>query len=108
MNNKAVFFTIILGSAIAAGAGCADSAVQTESAGDYISDAALTTKIKTALLTEQNLKSLDIGVESTAGVVTLSGTVPSSAQIDQAVDVARHVKGVKDVHNNLHTKSADQ
>jgi len=73
--------------------------------GDYIDDSALTTKVKAALLTEKNLKSLPISVESTGGVVTLSGKVVSSAQIDQAVDVAKHVKGVKDVHNALELKT---
>ena len=76
-----------------------------EKTGDYIDDSALTTKVKAALLTEKNLKSLPISVESTEGVVTLSGKVVSSAQIDQAVDVAKHVKGVKDVHNALELKT---
>jgi osmotically-inducible protein OsmY len=73
--------------------------------GDYIDDSELTTKVKAALLAEKNLKSLPISVESTNGVVTLSGSVVSSAQIDQAVDVAKHVKGVKDVHNALKLKT---
>ena len=76
-----------------------------EKTGDYIDDSALTTKVKAALLTEKNLKSLPISVESTEGVVTLSGKVVSSAQIDQAVDVAKHVKGVQDVHNALKLKT---
>ena len=76
-----------------------------EKTGDYIEDSALTTKVKAALLTEKNLKSLPITVESTEGVVTLSGQVISTAQIDQAVDVAKHVKGVKDVHNALELKT---
>ena len=73
--------------------------------GDYIEDSALTTKVKAALLAEKNLKSLPISVESTEGVVTLSGQVVSTAQIHQAVDVAKHVKGVKDVHNALELKT---
>lgn len=73
--------------------------------GDYVEDSVLTTKVKAALLTEADLKSLPISVESSEGVVTLSGEVVSSAQIDQAVDVAKHVKGVKDVHNALALKS---
>jgi hyperosmotically inducible periplasmic protein len=76
-----------------------------EKTGEYIEDSALTTKVKAALLAEKNLKSLPISVESTNGVVTLSGQVVSSAQIEQAVDVAKHVKGVKDVHNALKLKT---
>jgi osmotically-inducible protein OsmY len=72
-----------------------------EKTGDYIGDSALTAKVKTALLAEKNLKSLPIGVESTEGVVTLSGEVVSSAQIKQAMDVTKHVSGVTDVHNSL-------
>ena len=77
-----------------------------EKTGEYIDDSVLTTKVKAALLAEKNLKSLDISVESTDGVVTLSGKVMSSAQRKQAVDVAKHVKGVKDVHNALTLKNA--
>jgi len=73
--------------------------------GEYVEDSALTTRVKAALLAEKNLKSLPISVESTEGVVTFSGKVASSAQVDQAVDVAKHVKGVKDVHNALSLKT---
>jgi hyperosmotically inducible periplasmic protein len=76
-----------------------------EKTGEYIEDSALTTKVKAALLAEKNLKSLPISVETTDGVVTLSGQVVSSAQVDQAVDVTKHVKGVKDVHNALELKT---
>ena len=76
-----------------------------EKTGEYIDDSVLTGMVKAALLAEKNLKSLDISVESTDGVVTLSGAVVSTAQIKQAVDVAKHVKGVKDVHNSLTLKT---
>ena len=83
----------------------AEAADTGEKTGEYIDDSVLTTKVKAALLAEKNLKSLDISVESTDGVVTLSGKVVSSAQIKQAVDVAKHVRGVKDVHNSLTLKT---
>lgn len=80
----------------------------TSQTGQYLSDAALTTKVKTALLAEKGLKSTDIGVETQNGTVQLSGFVMSSAQMDQAVDVTRHVKGVKDVKNDMRLKTAAQ
>jgi hyperosmotically inducible periplasmic protein len=83
----------------------AEPAAAAEKAGEYVDDSVLTTKVKAALLEEKNLKSLDISVESTDGVVTLSGKVASSAQIKQAVDVTKRVKGVKDVHNSLTLKT---
>ena len=84
-----------------AGDAAAKPAGAMEKTGDYIGDSALTAKVKAALLAEKNLKSLPISVESTEGVVTLSGEVVSSAQIKQAVDVTEHVGGVTDVHNSL-------
>ena len=86
-------------------AGDANPPSAAQKTGDYIEDSALTTKVKAALLAEKNLKSIPISVESTEGVVTLSGEVASSAQVDQAVDVAKHVKGVRDVHNALTLKT---
>ena len=76
-----------------------------EKTGDYLSDSALTAKVKTALVAEKELKSLGISVESTAGVVTLSGHVPNQAAVDQAERAAKAVKGVKDVHNKLELKA---
>ena len=73
--------------------------------GDYLSDSALTAKVKTALLGEKNLKSLHINVESTAGVVTLSGKVPDAASIEQAEVATKAVAGVKDVHNKIELKN---
>ena len=73
--------------------------------GEYLSDSALTAKVKTALVAEKNLKSLGINVESTDGVVTLSGKVPSQASIEQAETATKAVAGVKDVHNKLELKT---
>lgn len=87
----------------------ADSAPSHKSeAGQYVSDSAITAKVKTALLAEKGLKSTDISVETQNGTVQLSGFVVSSAQIDQAVDVAKHVNGVKDVKNDLRLKTATE
>ncbi|TDU31497.1 BON domain-containing protein [Panacagrimonas perspica] len=73
--------------------------------GEYLSDSALTAKVKTALVAEKNLKSLGINVESTDGVVTLSGKVPNEASIEQAGAATKAVVGVKDVHNKLELKT---
>ena len=108
MNVKALIFAATFAIAAVPAISLAANAeppTAAQKTGDYIDDSALTTKVKAALLTEKNLKSLPISVESTEGVVTLSGKVVSSAQIDQAVDVAKHVKGVKDVHNALELKT---
>lgn len=113
MNNRKLLFASLLGLTVGMSSlpwvsQAQDSAAPPSKSGQYVTDAALTAKVKTALLAEKGLKSTDINVETSGGTVQLSGFVVSSAQIDQAVDVARHVKGVKDVQNDLHLKTAAQ
>ena len=68
-------------------------------------DAAVTTKVKAALLAEPGLRSMEIHVDTKDGVVTLTGTPDSSAVRDKAVVVARNVAGVKDVVDQMASKS---
>jgi len=72
-----------------------------ESAGEYVDDAVITTKVKAAVLGEPTLKSAEINVETLKGTVQLSGFVNSRADIDKAVQVAKAVKGVKSVKNDM-------
>jgi hyperosmotically inducible protein len=109
MKMKAILVATVIGLGAAPLISQADTAPATKSeAGQYVSDSAITAKVKSALLAEKGLKSTDISVETQNGVVQLSGFVVSSAQTDQAVDVAKHVKGVKDVKNDLRLKSATE
>ena len=77
---------------------------KTALAKDAVADTAITTKVKTELLAEPSLKSLDVHVETTNGTVNLSGFVPSQAEVDKAVEVARNVKGVQKVQSSLRIK----
>lgn len=77
---------------------------KTELAKDAVADTVITTKVKTELMAEPALKSLDVKVETNNGAVVLSGFVPSQAEADKAVDVARNVKGVSDVKSSLRIK----
>lgn len=72
-----------------------------QSVGEYTSDAVITTKVKAAIVADKSLSALDIAVETNNGIVTLTGTVGSSAQSDNATHVARGVEGVKQVKNDL-------
>jgi hyperosmotically inducible protein len=73
-------------------------------AGKYLDDAWITAKVKTALLKEAKLKSLDVGVETEKGTVVLSGGVASELQRQQAERIAAGVEGVKSVRNDLRLK----
>ena len=107
MKMKAMLVAASLGLAAVPMIGQADTAQKSDAA-QYVSDSAITAKVKTALLAEKGLKSTDISVETQNATVQLSGFVTSSAQIDQAVDVAEHVKVVKDVKNDLRLKTATE
>ena len=72
-----------------------------ESTGEYIDDAVITAKVKEAVLAEPSLKSAEINVETLKGTVQLSGFVRSRADINKAVEIARRVKGVKSVKNDM-------
>jgi len=83
--------------------GCASTS-QKEGAGEYVDDAVITTKVKAAIFNEPSLKSTEINVETFKGVVQLSGFVNSQADISKAVSLARSVKGVTSVKNDMRLK----
>jgi osmotically-inducible protein OsmY len=83
--------------------GCASTPTR-EGTGEYVDDSAITTKVKAAILNEPTLKVFQINVETFKGTVQLSGFVDSSQSIKRAGEVARGVKGVKSVKNNLIVK----
>lgn len=74
---------------------------ETNPVGEFFDDTAITTEIKGRILARKGLDSLDIGVRTDGGVVTLSGRVDNGAQVELAEKVAREVKGVKKVINTL-------
>lgn len=62
-----------------------------------VDDAWITTKVKSEFATTKHLHATDISVDTTDGVVRLTGTVGSNKEKSRAVHVARKVKGVKSV-----------
>lgn len=94
-----LFFALLLASLI----GCASTSKH-EGTGEYVDDAVITTKVKAAIFNEPSLKSAEINVETFKGVVQLGGFVNSQADINKAVEVARSVKGVKSVKNDMRLK----
>lgn len=97
------FSAFFLAALLAFVVGCASNR-QTESTGEYVDDSMLTTKVKAAIFNEPELKSAEINVETFKGVVQLSGFVSSQSAINKAVEVARQVKGVKSVRNDMRLK----
>lgn len=70
----------------------------------YVDDATITAGVKAAIVREPTLKVFEIDVETVQGVVRLSGFVSSADSVAAAASVARTVKGVKSVKNDLRLK----
>lgn len=73
-------------------------------AGQYVDDVTITTRVKAKLLDSHKVDGLDVNVDSMNGKVTLTGWGSSAAEIKTATDLARSVDGVKSVDNQLQLK----
>jgi hyperosmotically inducible periplasmic protein len=75
------------------------------SAGDKIEDGAVSTRVKAVLSSDKQLGDSKIDVDTKNGVVTLSGAVASNQALDHALELARNVKGVNSVNDQLAVKA---
>ncbi|MGD9942049.1 MAG: BON domain-containing protein [Burkholderiaceae bacterium] len=76
-------------------------------AGEVLSDAAITAAVKAELMKEPTLSALAINVDTTDnGAVTLKGEVETPAAKERAEQLARNTRGVREVTNLLVVKSA--
>jgi hypothetical protein len=82
---------------------CGSTSKQT-SPGEYVDDSVITTKVKSLLAEDAFFKSFEIGVETRKGIVQLSGFVGSQEAINKAGQIAKSVKGVTSVRNDLIVK----
>lgn len=69
--------------------------------GSVVDDAWITTKVKSQFVSDNAVEGSSINVDTNANVVTLTGTVPSTAAHTAALRIARETKGVKRVVDNL-------
>jgi len=75
-----------------------------ESTGEYVNDSVITTKVKAAIFEDETLKLLQISVKTYQGTVQLTGFVNSDQSVTKAGEVARSVKNVTSVKNDLLVK----
>ena len=94
---------VVLAVALVSVVGCASTS-QTQGTGEYIDDAVITTKVKAALVEDPVTKAHEINVETFKGVVQLSGFVATHEEANRASQLARGVKGVTSVKNDLRLK----
>jgi len=72
-----------------------------ETAGEYLDDTTITTRVKAALIGDKSVKASQIGVETMQSVVQLSGFVDTPQEKLRAGDIARNISGVREVQNNI-------
>jgi len=72
-----------------------------ETGAEYVDDAAITAKVRAAIIADPNLKLFQVSVETMKDVVQLSGFVDSAGSKNKAGELARSVQGVRSVKNDL-------
>lgn len=85
---------------ILAATGCAVSRGQ-ETVGSYIDDAAITTAVKARFFEDKDVAGTSISVETLNGTVMLSGFAKNALERNRAESLARGVKGVTTVKNEI-------
>jgi len=78
-----------------------DAKVAAKQTGNVVTDSWITMKVHSQFVPEAALEDSDIDVETNNGVVSLTGTVPTAAGRDRAVQIAKATDGVKSVTNSL-------
>lgn len=89
---------VLAGALMLAVAGCAGSGEKT---GAYVDDSWITTKVKSQMVADKEVKAHNINVDTSQGVVTLTGTAESWEESNKAAQIARDIKGVKSVENDI-------
>jgi hyperosmotically inducible periplasmic protein len=84
------------------------AAQATRDTGTVVNDAWITTQIYARFFVDPDIKGRNITVETHAGTVTLTGTVQSAAERNQAVTKAKTTEGVKQVVDKLTLAAAEK
>ncbi|AVQ85815.1 MULTISPECIES: BON domain-containing protein [unclassified Variovorax] len=91
---------VATGCLVIALAGCAATPSR-ESTGEYFDDTSITTRVKADLLAHRDVSAAEVNVETFKGRVQLSGFVKTPDQKRRAGEIARSVKGVNEVVNDI-------
>ena len=100
---KSIISAAIFATVAITAVGCSSTNKQA-STGEYVDDAVITTKVKAALINDPNVKAREVNVETFKGDVQLSGFVADPRDAQRAVELARGVKGVTSVKNDIRVK----
>lgn len=100
MNIKSTLAIVIAALMMLTVTGCAVSRGQ-ESVGAYIDDSGITTMVKARMVDNKQVDAAAISVETMKGTVMLSGFAKNATEKSVAESIARGVKGVVAVKNEI-------
>ena len=69
-------------------------------------DPSINARVRTVLLNDTEIGARAIDVQTSSGVVTISGSVRSPGEADRAMELARKVEGVRDVRSTLQVETS--
>jgi hyperosmotically inducible periplasmic protein len=98
MKNVFIGSWVLAGVLILGLGGCANTGEKT---GEYVDDAWITSKVKSEMIASKQVSARNISVNTTQGVVTLTGTAATTQESHAAADIANGVKGVRGVSNDI-------
>ncbi|MEI7447444.1 MAG: BON domain-containing protein [Burkholderiales bacterium] len=79
-----------------------------ETVGAYVDDSKITAEIKAKMASDKDVAATSIGVETMNGVTQLSGFAKTQTEKDRAAEIARQVKGVRAVRNDIQVGATRQ
>ena len=100
MMNKTTWAAVAASLVLLTASGCAVTRGQ-ESVGSYIDDAGITTLVKARFFEDKDVAGSSIGVETLNGTVMLSGFAKSTLERNKAETIARAVRGVTSIKNEV-------
>ena len=97
---RALAFAAMAGATILTATGCSVAREQ-QTVGSYMDDAGITTAVKAKMAEDKTVSATAISVETLNGTVQLSGFAKSQAEKNQAENIARNTKHVREVRNSI-------
>ena len=98
MKNAFTGRLVLVGALLLGLAACAGSGEKT---GVYVDDSTITSKVKSEMVADKTVSARNINVNTTKGIVTLTGTAATAQESTKAAQIAHGVAGVKGVENDI-------
>ena len=94
---------LLLAALVPAVTACTTS-LDRRSTGEVIDDSVIANKVRAAFIADKEVKLINLDVRSYDGTVQLSGFADTESEAARAVEIAKKVKGVREVKNDIRVK----